>query len=477
MNRLKNRMGMTMAELLIVVAIIVVLAGVAFIAVNNYQRSLGQLERDNIAKEIFVAAQNHLTVAFGEGYLGLTDAEAFGEEDTISEDENDEEIKGDYYFVVNGDIQDNTILAQMLPFGSIDETIRAGGSYIIRYQKDTGLVLDVFYSTRTGSPSKFNHQFIDDSGGETYEVIMNCAGEANKSERKNYHIDGSVIGWYGGTDAEKLPTSELNTPVVKVVNKEKLYVEVTDTNFENSNASLRLVVEGKSSNAKTVFYLTPTSGGRVKHDSVNNKYTVTLDDITKQGMHFADIIPSSDPFIPGENIKIYAVAYSLTALAKDAYSDSSTTNSLFEGIDDNDLDSDSIMESAYIGNIRHLENLDTKVSKLGSSGSNLEKFSISKAMQTDDMNWETFVNNTNGLISYWDDGVATSTAANCYYPISPGYSLSYNGQGHSISNVNVESFAYAGLFGNTTSVSSIENLELIDFNISGTSWSLGRKSE
>ena len=61
---------MTMAEMLIVVAIIAVLGGVAFIAVNNHQRTLGQLERDGIAKEIFVAAQNHLTMAAHEGYLG-----------------------------------------------------------------------------------------------------------------------------------------------------------------------------------------------------------------------------------------------------------------------------------------------------------------------------------------------------------------------------------------------------------------------
>ena len=68
MKKLRNNIGMTMAEMLIVVAIIVILCGVAFIAVWNYQRSMGQLERDGIAKEIFVAAQNHLTAAYGEGY-------------------------------------------------------------------------------------------------------------------------------------------------------------------------------------------------------------------------------------------------------------------------------------------------------------------------------------------------------------------------------------------------------------------------
>jgi len=62
---------MTMAEVLIVVAIIVILAGVSFIAVMNYLRSMAQLERDGIAKEIFVAAQYNLTAAQGEGYIGI----------------------------------------------------------------------------------------------------------------------------------------------------------------------------------------------------------------------------------------------------------------------------------------------------------------------------------------------------------------------------------------------------------------------
>ena len=132
-----------MAEMLIVVAIIVILCGVAFIAVWNYQRSMGQLERDGIAKEIFVAAQNHLTAAYGEGYLGHT-AGYFGTEDFITTDEKGREIAGDYYYIVNGGTPSAGVFEQMLPFGSVDETVRLGGSYIIHYQKDTGLVLDVF---------------------------------------------------------------------------------------------------------------------------------------------------------------------------------------------------------------------------------------------------------------------------------------------------------------------------------------------
>ena len=48
-RKLKSRIGFTMAELLIVVAIIVVLSGVGFVAVQSHQKSLKQAEMDFIA--------------------------------------------------------------------------------------------------------------------------------------------------------------------------------------------------------------------------------------------------------------------------------------------------------------------------------------------------------------------------------------------------------------------------------------------
>jgi len=64
----KNNKGVTFAEVLIVVAIIVALSSVAFVAVWQYQRSMHQLEMDEAAKEIFVASQNHISVAESQGF-------------------------------------------------------------------------------------------------------------------------------------------------------------------------------------------------------------------------------------------------------------------------------------------------------------------------------------------------------------------------------------------------------------------------
>ncbi len=78
--RYKNRKGFTLAEVMMAVAIIAILAGVSFIGVTGYLRSMALLERDSIAKEIFIAAQNHLTMAKGQGYMGIVKADAKGEE-------------------------------------------------------------------------------------------------------------------------------------------------------------------------------------------------------------------------------------------------------------------------------------------------------------------------------------------------------------------------------------------------------------
>ena len=471
MNKLKNKIGMTMAELLIVVAIISVLGGVAFIAVWNYQRSLGQLERDGIAKEIFVAAQNHLTVAYGEGYLGTTD---YGVQGTADEDAG----KEIYYYAVNGNISGASALSQMLPFGSIDETVRSGGSYIVRYQKDAGLVLDVFYCTRSDSPEQYNYQLTDGDYASVLE-LRDTDTDNNKQERRNWN--NHILGWYGGAEAAMLATTTLKAPTINVYNKEKLYVEVSNPNSSNNDASLKLIITGEDSKAQKAYELVPTSSEeRVKHNQNDyTVYTVFLDDVTTSGMHFGNIDADTEKkFIPGENITIQAVAYSTSALANIAYSTKSTTNSLFDGIS-------KAKDIAYIGNIRHLENLDKLISNLDKNDDE-EKLKIQQAEQIDSFSWiefqkeirKTETKSTIGTASeynYESVGIysfsGTYSGNGNYMPIEPNYNLVYNGKSHSVSDVTVESTENkenAGLFGSISSVSAISNLELIDFSITGT---------
>ena len=96
----KNK-GFTMAELLAVIAITLILSTVGIIAVTYYMRIMKHLEYDAMAKEIYVAAQNHLSMAYNEGYLGLSGDVKFGTKEGKIGNIDDTDAKSDInYFVV-----------------------------------------------------------------------------------------------------------------------------------------------------------------------------------------------------------------------------------------------------------------------------------------------------------------------------------------------------------------------------------------
>ncbi len=470
MVKLKNNRGFTLAEMLFVVAIIIILAAVGFIEVPKYQRSMGQVERDGMAKEIFVAAQNHLTAAYGASYYGLDKNTNLGSGGPFGYKESE----GIYYFVVsNGEsgIGSPNVLEQMLPFGSIDENVRTSGSYIIRYQKDTGLVLDVFYCSTGTSPAEYNHSLAVSD----YATVKGLAGDTSSDKTGRRSWNGSIVGWYGGVSAANLPTgTPLVAPVIKIINEEILYVEVTDKN--SSTAKLKLIITGVESGAQKAYdLLPPDDSNRIKPAILNYTYNVILDDVTNAARHFGKIPADKGSFIPGEDIEIQAVAYSTSEIRNIAYSPKGVTNSLFGSINDKavDIDGTSYAKNnvAYINNIRHLENLDRVVSGLDNNDTG-NKLNIQMAQQTTNMSWSDFqtrilsLPGAVGAVTVTDCAVPVNqTASGKYMPISPNYALIYDGRNHSISEISVSSTTDGGLFGFISSVTAIKNLELIDFDI------------
>ncbi|MBR1629140.1 MAG: type II secretion system protein [Lachnospiraceae bacterium] len=438
MRKLKNNRGMTLAELLVGLGILMILSGVSFVAVTQYQKSLRQMERDSIAKEIFIAAQNHLAMAQSEGYLNLTKTE-FG---TTPNDSGKNIV---YYYTVNEGSSTGKIFDQMLPFGSIDETVRTGGNYLIRYRKDIGQVLDVFYCSTKGTPESYNYT----KGNLDYGTVMNLRDNKTTGDNKaaRHSWDGeSILGWYGGLaeadnglnkELSELPKLEkpLEAPTIEIDNAERLSVKITDPNTNAiingvDVASLRLIIQGK--NAK--HYITIRDGNTLnesakKTEDQKSEYLIYLDDITTSNGHFSDLNrlfedETEGNCIPGEDIKIQAVSFSNKALANVAYSGKKTTNSLFAKVKDG---------TAYIQNIRHLENLDQAISGVDLSNNLL---SIHNAVQTKDMSWTDFVeklglNNTDSVIISRSDLMNVSPG---FSPIELKSALSYDGKNHSITN-------------------------------------------
>lgn len=529
--RKRRNLGFTMAEMLIVVAIVAILGGVAFIAVQQHQRSLSQLERETIAKEIFIAAQNHLTMTESQGYLGQS---AFGTEETDAEGKS----TGQNVYYVIGPSSGN-ILDQILPFGSIDETIRAGGSYLIRYQSNPAQVLDVFYCSKTSSPAKYNHTIKESDYSKLMQYKENGYGGEGGVPSNGY-----LVGWYGGADPlanTQYGNYELLAPTVEAENKERLVVKVSEPNKDRTNPTenlsytdIKLIIEGETSGAKASIKFADLSESNTQHprysyDTKNRKYVVVLDDITTAGLHFDELnidttidfektvtgtgesaTETTKLFIPGENITVQAVAYSNTALTNIAYSNAVTTNSLFADIDE-------AGETAMIGMMRHLENLDATISHLDNYDED-GALDITKATQIDDLNWNNFVDELGAAPNQGDAKIVKilpidltdETIPDGYWPVYPSHwkgetkqeitkysasdiALAYDGKAeittitkqkdpndankeievptttsvnHSITGVHVNDAVNAGLFGSLIDNSRVSNLELIDFSIS-----------
>lgn len=483
-----DKKGFTLAEVMMAVAIIAILAGVSFIGVTGYLRSMALLERDGIAKEIFVAAQNHLTMAKGQGYLGL-DSTSYGNED--------ESADGSYYLTVNesADLTGDTMAKVMLPLGAVDETIRTAGSYIIRYNPEQALVQDVFYCSRNGSRYDGKLDDLSDIGDEYEE----------KSYRKNFDSD-SVLGWFGGEDAQSLDTESIASPALKLVNDDVLYAEVTTNNTDSDNKlQVYLYVEGLTSGASGYFILNGADS------SASTSYKIVLDDITTADRHFSQIYSfeenetafKSDStndtavFIPGEDIRVYATVFNNSTLSQIAKSSLKTTNSLFADVEEVEEDSTTTYTQVSVSSMRHLENLYDNnsgmfYSSLDEDGSFqldaiVENSTEVKAVQTDNLDWAEFINSVKKLNSvetvtvYINSGDtfdvdnfsnSNATSSGCYLPISPSYELEYDGDGYSISNVEVNYDGDAGLIG-TLTAGSISNLQLIDFSITSSDGNAG----
>ena len=394
----------------------------------------------------------------------------------------------------------------MLPIGSVDETVLNSGGFIVRYHKDAAMVLDVFYWKENG---RFSYASSGKAESAIFGEIIQKAKDINATDKSDEekekelkkefrNLSGAVIGYYGGEQANKLTKGDpLNAPMISVNNSDKLTVKVKNTNPDNPNAVLTLVISGETSGNDRVITLTPTMADTcpyVSYDPHTQEYTVTLDDVTQPGMHFKDLLGGGDPnsefkggnLIPGENIKIHAEAFDNTQLTNVAKSPEQKTNSLFGSVTGDG--------EAQITSIRHLENLSTTVSGVGQpvdvGGGTTKSATVDKAKQSTDLDWDSFKKNTQQKDEHGNpltgaDGNPLPTKIytlndktaeqghDSFVPIDKNTKFNYDGGNHSISNLEISNeTGNAGLFGtistgDPSSRSSISNLKLVDPHVQG----------
>lgn len=500
-QKLNNENGFTLAETLVALAISIILLAITMVGILQYYKNMKLTEMDTTAKEIFIAAQNHLTQADASGELKRYREDALDTTETsVNEDALGTLIPSqpsdvpdgiawpstnkDFYYIkynVNDSTVGNlegSILQYMLPFGAIDETVRADGNYIIEYNVKTATVYGVFYAE-----NDVNFSYIDITALDRKDGRKDTAD--GRHTRRDY--DAGIIGYYGGAMAGNLLSGETADLRMEIENKDTLKITVIDPNYFNKTTDnkgtlqthLTLIVKGKESGNEEKFTLdltdsdnpsiVPTKKEVKKNlwwdvDTIELKdaassdkktglqYTMTLDDITRPGGHFADIFPT---LMPGEDVVVKVVSASTTALATVREAEG-MTNSLFESVK---KDADAAKENkkqaiASIGYLRHLENLDPGVSKLPQNTNAVKdgtkilykpEYLVKRAEQTRDMDWNEFfgknVENRKSVYKFGlkEDAVnAEKLADGSFYGIKNDLLYEYDGYQHRISNVYID---------------------------------------
>ena len=410
-KRLKNdkslRAGFTLAEVLIVIAIMAILASFGFVAVNQYNKRLTLLEMDDTAKKIFLAAQNHLTISDTSGtwkqlVVKLED-EDFKMGVPCPFDNRYKVIYGGKD--ASGNKADvNETLNLILPLNAVN--LAGDGSYAIVYDKDTAAIYGVYYSASStfgnGQNDSFCGTVLDDLGkGEGTDNLRN-----SKEQRKK---QTPLIGYYGNaTGTSKIPDTKLDAlEKVKVwfTNKpDALTLHIYDPNhltFENSdNENLEITITGERSRESITYSVKgPEDSGKKRFvfskESSENKlflnppksaedsegYTIIFDSLA--GKHFQHLLPT---FYPGENITAQVIlTRGNETTGKEIVTGAATDNSLYEQIYQTTANDADGKYAARVTYLRHLENLSTDISGIttkSANGSDSKAFSVQKGILT-----------------------------------------------------------------------------------------------
>ena len=302
-----GKKGFSLPELLIVVALMGILAVITMTGIIVFAQDLKLMEMDGTAKQIFVAAQNHLTRMEASGLLAgyEEDAEKDGAAGDAGKDalgtvmSAADDFPADYPHYGYGSASDawndqvvgkpeehafyrvghnsgtsssdnleGSILEDMLPFGAIDDTVRSGGSYYIEYDLKTAQIYAVFYTDSADGLTEKEVKQLSHSGRSDDNTGM----EARKSLLTTTDGGRKTVGYYGGAAAQNLETVKLLEPKIIVENGEKLQIKIQDFNYfvgdgfgNNIESRLEVTVTGVDSGKSKTFNMaignTPNSDG------------------------------------------------------------------------------------------------------------------------------------------------------------------------------------------------------------------------
>jgi len=388
-SRKKDNKGFTTTEIILVVAILIIAMAIAVPGIVRLSRNLKIAKLDDIAREIYTAAQSRavslsvsgqlIQVEGVEARIYVSPAEPAEGDPAAGDEESSTPFKCVYKSGTVGSSDDKD-LDMLLPLGGIDEGVRQN-YFIIEYNPVTAMINGVYYWEKDTS------KFYEDSTAGYGEI-----NPKDRSARMKYA--GGMVGYYDGSDVEGRLV--YTGPVqAKLINEEELYLEITqgredvtavplngtitvtltdlDTKKSMKIASFKnesgfvispgvdpdLIIEsGSNFYGSNLRYVNDHTG---TYDAPY--YKLTLDSLNAE-LRFSKIIDrfknhntglTTDSFHPGCNLRV-TVSFKEDGGEK-VQEESFLTNSLFASVKDKKDAAGSEYRTALIAYGRHLENL------------------------------------------------------------------------------------------------------------------------
>lgn len=392
----QNNSGFTLSEVLIAVAILIVLMGLAMIPITRHQRDLRQTELDARAEIVYHAAQNKLSELLANGRISDCYTEDLQPLNNTPLDAA--ERKTSLYYVTSAaKTGEGSAAAAILPKDQVDRQLW-DNHWVIELDPTSGSVYAVFYSEKP-----LTYDF------DSFNPLRFRDGRLSA---------GATVGYYGGDSVQSEITGKL-TPHMEIINKEQLLLRVTcDTPMEPLHFYVT-VSDGVHSTSRIEL-----TGSEVKTDYLTYTATMVLDSLT-DGMRFGQQARFKNKNLtPGADLTI-TVEVTCENRLVDSASGTLTANSLFAEVRGGD--------TAVVTYARHLQNLDTASRLPDSITRAVQEQDIQFVNENTDDGWDrlygsrTFTPITNNRLTYCESKATVN--GQVYHPVIYGLTVNTTGDG------------------------------------------------
>ena len=279
-SKTSDRRGFTLAEMLVVIAILVIILAIAVPNFIPFKKRIQLMELDDSARSIFMAAQSKLTAMYSVG-ADLTFEDRAVKIDSVPSiyapapsgdvpEDEEKTVDADmrYLKYIGGvSSEADNIFSGYTDFTNVSsiEGQIYNGNYIIEYDAQTGFVYGVFYAEGDGASEIENYdpESIKRDFESRLDTMVGFYGGGTLEEK---YTAGAItteptLEWY---DLEKLMLY-IRYPEGELGKKDKVYFSVTmqaldDTKTNVVSGSKEVVIVPKIDDPNYAYYITKNGG-------------------------------------------------------------------------------------------------------------------------------------------------------------------------------------------------------------------------